>query len=141
MIRAVIDTNILIRAVIKPKGTVGPILRQLRDGEYTLLYSEPLLAELLDVLNRPRIKGKYRLSPEDIGTVIALLMVRGEEVRPTERIEDCRDPKDNMVLEVAVAGRADAIVSGDDDLSTLSPYRGIPVLSSARFLRLLDEEK
>lgn len=46
--RAVIDTNILIRALIKPKGTVGPILGRLRDGDYTAVYSESLLDELLE---------------------------------------------------------------------------------------------
>ena len=53
--RAVVDTNILVRAVIRPQGTVGPVLLRLRQGDYTLLYGWESLAELIDVLNRPRI--------------------------------------------------------------------------------------
>jgi predicted nucleic acid-binding protein len=59
--RAVVDTSILVRALIKPRGTVGPVLRRLRDGAYTLIYSEPLLEELADVLSRPRIRDKYHI--------------------------------------------------------------------------------
>ena len=65
MIRAVVDTSMLVRAVIKPRGTVGPVLRQLRNGAYLLLYSDPLLAEMADVLARPRLRAKYGLTSED----------------------------------------------------------------------------
>lgn len=138
--RAVVDTNILVRAVIRPHGTVGPVLLRLRHGEYTLLYARPLLEELVDVLNRPRIRDKYRLTDLDIQTVIGLILLRGEGVAPTERIRACRDPKDDKFLEVAVAGRADLIVSGDQDLLTLHPYGEIPIVGPRAFLRMLDQE-
>ena len=57
--RAVIDTNILIRALIKPLGTVGPILEQLSVGHYVAIYSEALLTEWLAKLALPRIRTKY----------------------------------------------------------------------------------
>jgi len=123
LIRAVIDTSILIRALIRPRGTVGPVLQGLRNADYQLLYSEPLLAELTDVLARPRLRAKYGLTTEDIGAVLSLILLRGEPVVPARRIDACRDSSDNMVLEAAVAGQADAIVSGDEDLLTLSPFR------------------
>jgi putative PIN family toxin of toxin-antitoxin system len=135
----VIDTNILVRALIKPNGTVGPVLQRLRGGEYTLLYAPPLLEELVDVLNRPRIRHKYGLTEADIRTVVGLLLLRGEAVTPTERITTCRDPKDNKFLEVAVAGEADVLVSGDEDLRVLHPFRGIPIVTSAEFLQMLDK--
>jgi putative PIN family toxin of toxin-antitoxin system len=138
--RTVVDTNILIRAVIRPRGTVGPVLLRLRQGEYTLLYSRPLLEELIDVLNRPRIREKYRLNDLDIQTVVGLILLRGEAVAPTEQIAACRDPKDDKFLEVAVAGRADVIVSGDKDLLTMHPYAGIPIVPPSAFLRMLDME-
>jgi putative PIN family toxin of toxin-antitoxin system len=137
--RVVIDTNILVRALIKPNGTVGPVLQRLRGGEYTLLYAPPLLEELVDVLNRPRIRHKYGLTEADIRTVVGLLLLRGEAVTPTERITTCRDPKDNKFLEVAVAGEADVLVSGDEDLRVLHPFRGIPIVTSAEFLQMLDK--
>ena len=134
MIRAVIDTNILVRAIIKPTGTVGPIITHLRDGDYVLLYSEETLGELLEVLNRPRIRDKYGLHSQDILAVGAFLRLKGELVRPKRRITICRDPKDNMFLEVAVYGRANALVSGDEDLLTLHPFQGIPIISPSEFL-------
>jgi putative PIN family toxin of toxin-antitoxin system len=139
--RAVVDTSILIGAMIRPQGTVGPVLLHLRDGAYTLLYAQSLLEELVDVLNRPRIHDKYRLTEQDIQTVVSLILLRGEAVTPTERITVCRDPQDDKFLEVAVAGEADVIVSGDQDLLTLHPFVGIPILPPAAFLQMLDVEK
>ena len=92
--RAVVDTNILVRAVIRPQGTVGPVLLRLRRGEYTLLYAWESLEELIDVLNRPRIRDKYRVTDQDIQTVAGLLLLRGEDVTPAQRVTMCRDPKD-----------------------------------------------
>lgn len=138
--RAVVDTNILVRAVIKPSGTVGPVLLRLRDGDYTLLYAQSLLEELIDVLNRPRIREKYGLIDQDIQTVVSLILLRGEPVMPRERVTVCRDPKDDKFLEVAVAGEADVIVSGDQDLLVLHPFAGIPILPPVMFLKMLDTE-
>ena len=139
--RAVVDTNILVRALIKPHGTVGPVLLRLRHGDYTLLCAQSLLEELVDVLNRPRIRHKYVLTEEDIETVVGLVLLRGEAVVPEQRNSACRDPKDDKFLEVAVAGKADVIVSGDKDLLALHPFAGIPILPPADFLRMLDAEK
>jgi len=137
-IRAVIDTNILVSALIKPSGTVGPVLRYLRDGAYILIYSEPLLTELVDVLNRPRIREKYSLSSEDIETVMALILLRGELVVPKRRITVCRDSQDNMFLEAAADGNANMIVSGDDDLLSLEEFEGIPIITPIEFLKEMD---
>lgn len=139
--RAVVDTNVLVRALIMPHGTVGPVLLRLRQGDYTLLYAQSLLEELVDVLNRPRIRHKYKLTEEDIQTVVRLILLRGEAVTLERRITACRDPKDDKFLEVAVAGKADVIVSGDEDLLVLHPFTGIPILPPGDFLRMLDAEK
>jgi len=139
--RAVVDTNILVRALIMPHGTVGPVLLRLRQGDYTLLYAQSLLEELVDVLKRPRIRQKYKLTDQDIETIISLILLRGEAVVPEERITACRDPKDDKFLEVAVAGKADVIVTGDQDLLALHPFAGIPILPSIAFLRMLSAEK
>ncbi len=137
MTRAVVDTNILIRALIKPQGTVGPVLTRLRAGDYTLLYVEPLLDELVAKLALPRIRDKYHLTDDDVETVLALILLRGEPVVPQRRITACRDPKDDVVLEVAVAGEADYIVTGDNDLLVLHPFEGIPIVGPAEFLKAL----
>lgn len=77
------------------------------------------------------------MSAENINTVIGLILLRGEPVTPTEKIRACRDPKDDKFLEVAVAGDADLIISGDEDLSVLNPFRGIPIMQPAAFLQTL----
>ena len=139
--RVIVDTNILVRALIKPHGTVGPVLLRLRQGDYTLLYARSLLEELIDVLNRPRIRKKYRLTDRDIQTVVSLTLLRGEAVVLEEQITACRDPKDNKFLEVAVAGKADVIISGDQDLLVLHPFAGIPIVQPATFLQMLATEE
>jgi putative PIN family toxin of toxin-antitoxin system len=136
--RVVVDTNILVRALIMPHGTVGPVLLRLRQGDYVLLYSHSLLKELVDVLNRPRIRNKYGLTEQDIETVLSLILLRGEAVAPQMQIAACRDPKDDKFLDVAVSGKADVIVSGDQDLLVLHPFSGIPILPPAAFLTMLD---
>lgn len=138
MIRAVVDTNILIRALIKPQGSVGPLLTCLRDGDYVLLYAEPLLNELVTKLALPRIRNKYHLADDDVETVVALVLLRGEPVVPERRLAACRDPKDNIVLEVALAGRADYIVTGDEDLLALHPFENISIVRPAEFLKALE---
>ena len=134
-----VDTNILVRAVIKPWGTVGSVLRRLRDGAYVLLYSEPLLTELVDVLNRPRIRDKYGLTQDDIGVVVALVLLRGEAIVPTRRITICRDPKNNMILEAAADGGANSIVGGDRDLLNLKAFEEVAIVTQAEFLTRLSE--
>jgi len=142
LIRAVIDTSILlVRALIKPRGTVGPVLQGLRNADYQLVYSDPIPAELAEVLARPRLRAKYGLTTEDVAIAPSLILPRGEPVVPARRIDVCRDPTDNMLLEAALAGQADAIVSGDNDLLTLNLFEGIPILSPEAFPRMLQSRR
>jgi len=139
--RAVVDTNILVRALIRPRGSVGPVLQRLRQGHYTLLYTQSSLEELVDVLSRPRIREKYGVTEDDVKTIVALVLLRGKAMTVSQPLAVCRDPKDDKFLEAAVAGKADIIVSGDEDLLVLDPFEGIPIVSPAEFLRCLDAEK
>jgi uncharacterized protein len=137
--RAVIDTNILVRAMLNPEGSVGPVVDYLRDGRYVFLYSEATLNEFVDVLSRPRMVHRYGITTDEVDALCALVIRRGEPVQSNQTVTACRDPKDNAFLEVAVAGRADVIVTGDEDLEVLDPFEGIPIVSPAKFLRLLSE--
>jgi uncharacterized protein len=138
--RIVLDTNVLVSAVIRPTGGLGRMLKHLRDGDYTLLYSQSSLTELVDVLMRPAIQAKYGITPADVEAVVVLVLLRGEAVVVTRRITACRDPKDDRFLEVAVAGRADALVTGDKDLLVLHPFETIPILSPVAFLACLEQD-
>ncbi len=97
-VATVVDTNNLVRALIKPTGSVGPIIQRLRDNHYHLVYSKPLLSEFVDVINRPRIRDKYHFVPEDISTVVEFRSVRGRDVRPEKKSEISRDPTENVVV-------------------------------------------
>lgn len=138
--RTVVDTNILIRALLKPEGTVAPLLARLRTKDYTILYSSELLEEIEVVLSRPRFRLRYGIREEEIRALLELIILLGEKVTPVERIDACRDPKDNKLLEAAVEGGAEAIVTGDDDLFVLHPFRGISMLSPSAFLKRLDKD-
>ncbi len=135
--RAVIDTGILVSALIRPQGTTGDVLRALRDGRFTAIYSTDILVEIIDVLGRPTFRQKYHIEPDDITASINLLRLRGEVVTPQREINTCRDPKDDKFLEAALAGKADCIVSGDADLLTLTPFENILILRPAEFLARL----
>ena len=132
--RAVLDTNVLASALIRRQGVTGQVLRHLRDGRFTIVYSVPLLEELVEVPSRPRIQAKYHVYSDDITALINLIRLRGELVSPSRQIDACRDPEDNRILEAAVEGFADAIVSGDADLLDMGEFETIPILRVAEFL-------
>jgi len=134
---AVIDTNVLASALIRRQGASGQVLRHLRNGGFTIIYSAPLMVELVEVLSRPHIQHKYHVQSDDIAALINLVRLRGELVSPTRRIDACRDPKDNRFLEAAVEGNADVIVSGDADLLDMREFEAVPILSVAEFLAQL----
>lgn len=138
LLRAVVDTNILIRAFIRPQGTVGPVLHRLRLRNYVLICSIPLLDELLAKLALPRIRGKYHVTDEDIEALADLITLRALWVTPDRRVRICRDPDDDMAIEAALAGDADYVVTGDEDLLTLGQFEGILFVPAHAFLSALD---
>jgi putative PIN family toxin of toxin-antitoxin system len=135
--RAVVDTGVFVSALIRCQGTTGAVLGALRDGRFSAIYSTETLVEIVDVLGRDHIRAKYHLQPDDITALIQLIRLRGELVIPTEKVNACRDPKDDKFLEAAVAGRAECIVSGDADLLDMKSFEGIPILRPAEFLACL----
>ncbi len=135
--RAVVDTGVLVSGLIRRQGTTGDVLRFLRDGRFSIIYSTDILVEFVEVMGRPYFRVKYHVEADDITALLNLVRLRGELVVPNRYFTACRDPKDDKFLEAAVAGEADCIVSGDDDLLTLSPFEGIPILRPAEFLARL----
>jgi putative PIN family toxin of toxin-antitoxin system len=135
--RAVVDTGVLISALIKRQGTTGDVLLALRDGRFIMIYTTEILVEIIDVLGWPAFRSKYHIEPDDITALVNLIRLRGELVTSQRNITACRDPKDDKFLEAALAAEADCIVSGDSDLLDLSPFENIPVLRPAEFLARL----
>jgi putative PIN family toxin of toxin-antitoxin system len=139
MLRVVVDTNVLVSATLLPTGRVGVVLLYLRQSKFTPLYCMEMLEELISVLARPRIQNKYHISDSDIRALVDLILLMGEHVEPVNRLAICRDPKDDVFLSVAAAGEADYIVTGDDDLLSLNPFRGIPIVTPAEFIRVMEQ--
>lgn len=114
---------------------------------FTLVTSEPLLAEVAEVLARPRFATRYGVTAADITRLLALLHERAEVVPVAGTVHLCRDPDDDVVIETARAGAAQAMVSRDDDLKhdwdliKLLAAEGIEVLSVRQFLARLAEEE
>jgi uncharacterized protein len=132
-LRVVLDTNVVISAMLLPLSVSRRAFdRVLQEGRP--LISAPTTTELDEVIHRPRF-DKY-LTEEERIEFLATLVHEAELVDVVERVTDCRDPRDNKFLELAVSGRATHIVTGDSDLLALHPFRGISVVSSSAFLAL-----
>ena len=110
------------------------------DDRFTAVTSEPLLIELATVLTRPRLAHRYGLTAEEIAGLLGTIRALAELAVVRGEVQICHDPKDDMVIETAINGHADALVSRDDDLKrapevvSLLAERGIRVLSVQRFL-------
>ena len=135
--RAVIDTGVFVSALIHKQGTTGDVLRALRDGRFTAIYTTDIMVEIIDVLGRAGFRTKYHIEPDDITALVNLIRLRGELVTPNRKVTACRDPKDDKFLEVALATQTDCIVSGDGDLLDMTSFKEIPVLRPAEFLARL----
>ncbi len=131
--RIVVDTNVLVSAVLKETSlpALAVYLIELRGG---LLKSAATEQELLQVIARPRLAPL--IAPRFLEW-LSKLLAGAEPVTITERIAACRDPKDDKFLELAVNGRADLIVSGDNDLLVLNPFREIPIVQPTAFIRAI----
>lgn len=129
--RFVFDTNALISAALFEGSVSDKALRHaLKIGE--VLWSMPTLHELKEVLNRPKF-DRY-LTPVEKEQFLITFANRGVFIEITHKVRVCRDPKDDMLLELAISGDADCIVSGDLDLRVLHPFRGIAILTTGDFL-------
>ena len=127
----VFDTNVIVSALLFKKSVVREALDKARTTG-TILLSLEVIEELHNVLSRPAF-DRY-IEEEDRLKFLALLIKEANLVEITERIKECRDPKDDKFLELAVNGNANFIVSGDKDLQVLHPFRNIPILSPREFL-------
>jgi putative PIN family toxin of toxin-antitoxin system len=134
--RVVLDTNVLISAALSPHGKPSACLSWVLDNA-TLLTSQELLAELETRLGRPKFskyvdEARRRAFVADLALSTVLVEVRGV-------VKLCRDPDDDKLLEIIVAGGADCLVTGDQDLLVLDPFQGVPILTPAAFLEAIAE--
>ena len=132
-LRAVLDTNVYISAFTHPRGQTALVWQAARDRRYQLLVSPALVREIAAVL-----RERFAWRGTEVADRVKLVVRVAEILTPTlalDVIED--DPPDNRVLECAVEGGADLIVSGDRHLRGLKQYQGIPIVRPTDFLRTL----
>lgn len=122
-VRAVIDTNVLISAILfggKPKK----IIESIQKGTIIAVTSSTLISELLEILVK-----KFHFEPQKILLIEELIKENFILVHPTEILQVVRDKDDNRVLEAAIAGRCQYIITGDKDLLDLKIYKKITILN------------
>jgi len=129
--RFVFDTNSLISAALSPHSKNAQAIKRAELlGE--IVYSNVTWNEFLSVLFRAKF-DKY-FTVEDRKEIAARFLRRFRRIDVNIIITECRDEKDNMFLELALTSEAVCIVSGDDDLLILNPFRNIPILNASDFL-------
>ena len=133
-----IDANTVVSAALNPGGVPRQALAAAR-ARGVIVLSEAVYEEVAGVLTRP--KFARALTGDRCRETLELLSAAAVWIEPKETVNDCRDAKDNRYLELARAARATTIVSGDEDLLVLDPWRGVRVLRATRFLEKLRSDE
>ncbi len=132
--RWVCDTNVIVSGLLWPRGIVGHAFALMTRHGSKLLMSEATLGELHHVLFGPKFDrfASHTVRSDFLNALMPLV----ELVPASAPIRACRDPRDDMFLEVALHGNADALVSGDEDLCVLHPFHNVPILRPTEFVAL-----
>jgi hypothetical protein len=128
MIRVVLDTNVYVSALVFG-GKPAAVLQLAEAGAFQLVASRTIKAELKETLT-----AKFGWSASAAERICRELWDEAWWVEPPEDVEGSRDPADNHILSCALEAQAHAIVTGDQDLLTLHPFRGVDILTPAEFL-------
>jgi uncharacterized protein len=135
--RVVLDTVVFVRALINPYSACGRIVQASRD-RFELVVSALVLREILEVLARPELTGKFRnLATLDRQRVLEILS-DATAVSIDHIPAVSRDQSDDKFLATALAARADYLVSADNDLLALGQYEGITILDCVAFVTMLE---
>ena len=129
--RCVLDTNVLVSALLSPGSKPRMAVDQVR-RRGTILLSFAILAELFEVLSRKQFRSY--IDEGDVRRFLAALTREAQWIDVHLEITACRDPKDDKFLSLAVSGLATHIITGDADLLALHPFQGIQILAPAAFL-------
>jgi len=134
-VRIVLDADAWVSAILLPGGTADRAVLAVLAGKATALISEPLVAAVIRVLGR-----NFSRDREQLARVALLLNELAEPIAPRDRVCDLSDAPDTRVLQCAVAGRADLVVTGDRAMLRLARHEGIEIVSVRAFLQRLGAE-
>jgi len=131
MPKIVFDASSVVGALLNQNSLPERALLLARSND-TICLSAAVEAEIREVAGRPKFQ-KY-LTPSRMELILEILTAAAFVVEPSEAVADCRDVKDNKYLELALAAGAEIIVSSDQDLLTLDPWRGIRIMTPAAYV-------
>lgn len=135
MLKAILDTNILISA-IGWEGKPRQILDKCLENKFKLVISPEILEEIRDVLFRK----KFNFIDDNKKNEFILLLAELADVKTaTHKVDICRDKDDNKFIELALSAKAKYVVSGDDDLLFIKKFKGIKIISASEFLRIIED--
>jgi putative PIN family toxin of toxin-antitoxin system len=137
VVRVVFDTVIFVRSLLNPHSIWGRLVFQ-HFASYRLFVSQPVIMEILEVLNREELTSKFKRLPGRDHRRILALISQAEVAEVTVIPAVSRDPKDDKLLATALAAGADYLVTEDQDLLVLKEYRGIQILTCEAFLKTLE---
>ncbi len=142
MLRVVLDTNVFVSSLLSTEGTPAQLLNAWREGRYMLVTSPAIIAEVVEVLESPRISKKYLIRHQDVENLVDVLKTDAVLVPGEAGVKGSvpRDPRDEMFLACAIEANADCIVSGDRHLLDLQTFRGIPILAVNEFAEELENQ-
>ena len=137
--RAVLDTNILVSALIAPTGNPDAIYRAWLDGKFTLLTCAEEIDELRSTLHKPRVAALIK--PHKAGRQVNDLKELAEHIEELPKVERSSDPDDDYLLALAEAGRADYLVTGDrSGLLALVRHKGTSIVTARAFAALVRKD-
>ena len=127
--RVVFDTNIFISAFAIPGSLAEKAILKVTEGGDILVISKDIINEILSVLS-----SKFSRDKEALSHVAVMLSELGELVKPIKKIKVFKDDPDNRILECAIHGEADALVTGDKEMLRLREYSGIKIISLKKYI-------
>jgi putative PIN family toxin of toxin-antitoxin system len=127
--RVVFDTNIFISALVIPGSLAEKAILKVIEGGDILVISRDIINEVLSVLS-----SKFSRDREALSHVAVVLSELGELVKPIKKVRIFKDEPDNRILECAIHGRADVLVTGDKEILQLREYKGIKMVSLKEYV-------
>jgi putative PIN family toxin of toxin-antitoxin system len=127
--RVVFDTNIFISALVIPRSLAEKAILKVIEGGDILVISRDIINEVLSVLS-----SKFGRDREALSHVAVMLSELGELVKPIKKVRIFKDEPDNRILECAIHGRADVLVTGDKEILQLREYKGIKMVSLKEYV-------
>jgi putative PIN family toxin of toxin-antitoxin system len=142
VLRVVVDTNLFVSALLSPRGAPAQILQAWKERHFVLLCSAGILTEIEATLTGFVGREPYQVTNRDVDELLELLRTEALMTPGNADVSDATisDADDLIFLACALEGQADAVASGDSDLTALHSYHDIPILNARQLIdRLADE--